>query len=143
MQLNVFFLIVLTTATVAEQSSDLVMRAVVLSESAKNGAVCLDGTPPVYYIRTGAEPSKFYIHQEGGGWCSSDKNCLHRSRGRYGSSKNYSDTLSLNHGYFSDNPEFNVRHSDGCAALPHYDARHIYCPAAHDVQLDKSLPPLL
>ncbi len=39
-----------------------------LFDAATNqGAVCLDGSPPAYYIRYEAETTKFYIHQQGGG----------------------------------------------------------------------------
>lgn len=34
-------------------------------------ARCLDGTPPGYYIRRGAEPTKLIVHLQGGAWCVS------------------------------------------------------------------------
>eukprot|EP01083_Nonionella_stella_P209488 759340_1 len=37
-----------------------------------NGAVCLDGTVPVFYWRTGTGDgvNKFHAYFEGGGWCA-------------------------------------------------------------------------
>lgn len=35
-------------------------------------AVCLDGTPGVYYISRGKSPNKFMVYFEGGGWCGAN-----------------------------------------------------------------------
>ena len=50
---------------------------------------CLDGTSPAYYIRPGAETTKWYVHHEGGGWCYNEADCVSRSKGDLGSSKGY------------------------------------------------------
>jgi O-palmitoleoyl-L-serine hydrolase len=79
---------------------------VLLEDAAKSlGAVCLDGSPAAYYIRKEAETTKFYVHQEGGGWCSSDEDCLSRSHGSLGSSKGYAAVKDLGSGYFSNDPD--------------------------------------
>eukprot|EP01052_Picozoa_sp_SAG31_P031346 SAG31_NODE_3312_length_4432_cov_2.870298_1_plen_169_part_00 len=41
-----------------------------LTDAAKSGAVCLDGTPGAYYLSpgTGSGSDSWYIHQQGGGW---------------------------------------------------------------------------
>ena len=52
---------------------------------AKSGARCLDGSPGGYYIRThnakgdAADPKKWIVFMQGGGWCSSDENCAERA----------------------------------------------------------------
>jgi len=67
------------------------------------GAVCIDGTPGGYYFRPGSGDGvkKWYIHHEGGGWCSSVADCYGRSKTPLGSSKSYPQTAELNSGYFS------------------------------------------
>jgi hypothetical protein len=74
------------------------------AEAAATGAVCLDGSPAAYYFRAEAESTKFYIHQEGGGWCSSDEDCGSRSKTALGSSKGYAASMNLGGGYFSNDP---------------------------------------
>jgi len=83
---------------------------VLLSQAAQSsGAVCLDGTPSAYYFLpgTGTGARKWYIHHEGGGWCSSFGDCYGRSLGALGSSKDYASTLNFGGGYFSDDPKVN------------------------------------
>ena len=59
--------------------------------AAKDGAVCLDGTPGAYYLSpgSGSGASSWYIHQQGGGWCRSLEDCMGRSKGDLGTSKKY------------------------------------------------------
>jgi len=82
---------------------------VLLSGAASSGAVCLDGTPGAYYFKpgTGSGMSKWYIHHEGGGWCSSLGDCHGRSLTNLGSSKAYPASVNLDGGYFSSNPQVN------------------------------------
>ena len=59
------------------------MQGVLLSRAAKeNGAVCLDGSPGMVYVRKGSGDgaNKWYIHHQGGGWCESLDDCLDRSK---------------------------------------------------------------
>merc|ERR1719174_338204 len=66
------------------------MQGYLLKDAAiTDNAVCLDGSPGLYYHRkgTGTGENKWYIHQEGGGWCSSLPACLTRSQMNLGSSK--------------------------------------------------------
>ena len=74
-----------------------------------DNAKCLDGTPPLYYHRpgTGDGANKWYIHQEGGGWCGNPANCLDRAHSSLGSTINDTDSRSLNSGYFSIDPTQN------------------------------------
>ena len=76
-----------------------------LSDAATSeGAVCLDGSPAAFYWSPGAETTKFYLHQEGGGWCGSDSDCFGRSKTRLGSSKSYTKTITMTGGYFDNDP---------------------------------------
>lgn len=75
------------------------------------GAVCLDGTPAAYYYSPGSGDgvSKWFLHHQGGGYCSSLQDCYGRSQGDLGSSKGYPPTINLesNGGYFSNNQKVN------------------------------------
>jgi len=66
-------------------------------------AKCLDGSPALYYWRkgTGTGVNKWYIHQQGGGWCYDLKSCVSRSQGRLGSTKDDKPSMSIDGGYFS------------------------------------------
>ena len=86
------------------------MTGVLLSAAAKEkGAVCLDGSPGMVYVRkgTGSGANKWYIHHQGGGWCESLDDCLSRSKGGLGSSTRYGKTSAQNSGYFSTSPAEN------------------------------------
>merc|ERR1711865_1241197 len=94
----------------ADVSDPALMTGYSLTEALKSdGAKCLDGTPGLYYFRpgTGDGAKKWYIHQEGGGWCESPEACLGRSNTTLGSSSSYSKTVSQNKGYFSVDPKVN------------------------------------
>ena len=41
-------------------------------------AVCLDGSPPLYYVSPGwgAGANKYLLHMEGGAWCGSPEECV-------------------------------------------------------------------
>jgi hypothetical protein len=83
----------ITTATAAGAAGDGV--GVFLTAAAKDdGAVCLDGTPGAYYISPGAGSgaTSWYIHHQGGGWCRSLTDCLHRSTTDLGTSVKYPPT---------------------------------------------------
>jgi len=72
-------------------------------------AKCLDGTPALYYHRkgTGTGANKWFLHQQGGGWCYSPRDCVARAKGALGSTKNNKGTSSLDGGYFSMDPNEN------------------------------------
>lgn len=66
------------------------VQLVILDEAAeRQGAVCLDGSPPAYYFRAGKNNSRSWIvEMEGGGWCfhdpprlPEDVNCWYRAYG--------------------------------------------------------------
>lgn len=94
----------------ARDGDPALMTGYSLVDAAKmENAVCLDGSPGLYYHRpgTGTGINSWFIHQEGGGWCTSVGACYERSLTNLGSSVNYTKTLSLNYGYFSLDPGIN------------------------------------
>ena len=86
--------------------------------------MCLDGSPPGYYIHNGkirhdnhrnsnftcflgtTTPNKWIIHLEGGGWCYDEDECVLRSKTDLGSSKNWPDTYT-DSGLLSDDCTIN------------------------------------
>ncbi|EMS61915.1 hypothetical protein TRIUR3_01657 [Triticum urartu] len=48
-----------------------------LSGAKEKGAVCVDGTPPGYHLQggSGSGADGWLVHLEGGGWCSTVKEC--------------------------------------------------------------------
>ena len=70
-----------------------------------NHARCLDGTPGAYYFRPGLGDGarSWYIHYEGGGWCTTTTECLDRSYSVLGSSKTYPERMVPyeDRGYFN------------------------------------------
>ena len=61
---------------------------VMLTEAAKTGAVCLDGSPGGYQIRPGAPgDTRWVVFHQGGGWCTSDTSCAARANTGLGSSR--------------------------------------------------------
>ena len=72
-------------------------------------AVCLDGSAPGYYMRSGQAEGKgkWMVHLMGGGWCNGGMNsCFQRSFTRLGSTKDYPESLDFD-GFLSDDPEVN------------------------------------
>ncbi|XP_038050931.1 pectin acetylesterase 8-like [Patiria miniata] len=74
------------------------------------GAYCLDGSPPSYYIRKGASTQRSWIVVlQGGGWCWNVSDCYNRSLSGLGSSyrlpkeASFDGIMSAN---ASVNPEF-------------------------------------
>lgn len=72
------------------------------------GAVCLDGSAPGYYIGegSGSGARKWILHQGGGGWCNSNATCLDRSKTPLGSSYHWTASVEIG-GIFSDNATVN------------------------------------
>eukprot|EP00931_Biecheleriopsis_adriatica_P120145 TRINITY_DN95279_c0_g1_i1.p1 TRINITY_DN95279_c0_g1~~TRINITY_DN95279_c0_g1_i1.p1 ORF type:complete len:414 (+),score=81.27 TRINITY_DN95279_c0_g1_i1:133-1374(+) len=71
-----------------------------------DNAKCLDGTPALYYHRkgTGSGSNKWFLWQQGGGWCYTEGACVARSKGSLGSTKQDKNNTSLDGGYFSVDP---------------------------------------
>lgn len=79
-------LLSLLGAASAEEGSVPRLPAQLQQVSQANGAACLDGTAPTYYIMRG-DREKFYLHMEGGGWCISLADCAKRAGTSTGTSK--------------------------------------------------------
>ena len=100
-------------------------EGIFLEDGPSKGAACLDGSPPLYYYipGTGSGGTKYFIHFEGGGWCTSYEDCFIRSYGYMGSTKQNPVTKILTDGYFSsdeyENPlmhnwnKIYIRYCDG------------------------------
>lgn len=69
-------------------SNEEVYELHLLPNSSANGAVCLDGSPPGFYLRNGTnlEKSKWIIFFQGGAWCHDEDSCYQRSYTALGSS---------------------------------------------------------
>merc|ERR1719242_1046765 len=82
-----------------------------------NGAVCIDGSVPVFYFRpgTGSGVNKFHVFFQGGGWCAGDNDaiaacmdtCQHRATTDLGSSATYAATANYDSGYMATDPSVN------------------------------------
>ncbi|XP_022872038.1 pectin acetylesterase 8-like [Olea europaea var. sylvestris] len=95
-----------------------------LSNAAAKGAVCLDGSSPVYHLDRGSGTgiNSWLVHIEGGGWCQNVADCLVRMNQKQGSSKDMAKQLAFN-GILSNEPQMNpdfynwnrikVRYCDG------------------------------
>lgn len=70
--------------------------------------MCLDGSPPGYYMRAGSGngTNKWVLHLMGGGWCTTLADCYNRSFTIFGSSKEWPESYEL-FGIFSDKPAVN------------------------------------
>ncbi|XP_020263715.1 pectin acetylesterase 7-like [Asparagus officinalis] len=94
-----------------------------LSNAEAKGAVCLDGSPPVYHFSPGfgSGANNWLVHMEGGGWCSTPEECIDRRSNFRGSSRLMKD-LSFS-GILANKPKTNpdfynwnkvkVRYCDG------------------------------
>ena len=58
--------------------------------AASDGAVCLDGTPGMFFFAPAAndaDTANWEIYFQGGGWCYEEQDCWNRAKGNIGSSK--------------------------------------------------------
>lgn len=89
-------LTVLALVTCARFVSAAVPPAVrfIVNEAADKGAVCLDGSPPGFFLRKGygSGADKWLLFFRPGGWCSSPSDCTDRSFSHWGSSEFFADT---------------------------------------------------
>lgn len=99
--------------TVGESSEEtLEMQPMTLykvDKGIRDGAVCLDGSPPAYYHRPGVGPNdrSWIIHFNGGAWCFDKKACIERSRSSLGSTKKLPKSPPIIQGINSPNPAIN------------------------------------
>ena len=85
------------------------VELVILPFAVKQGAVCLDGSPPGYYFRQGhgKGSDKWIIHFFGGAWCFDEESCLQRSKTRLGSSNFFPSHPPTLQGILSENEKIN------------------------------------
>jgi len=76
--------------------------------SANEGAVCLDGTPSLYYFKAGspANSTKWVLHILGGGLCFTDEECYERSLTLLGSSLYWPEKMAYG-GPLNENATYN------------------------------------
>ena len=84
-------------------------EGIFLEDGPSKGAACLDGSAPLYYYLPGTDSgvTKYYIHFEGGGWCTSYEDCFDRANTDLGSTKQDTQFTDLSDGYFSSNENQN------------------------------------
>lgn len=58
-------------------------------------ALCIDGSPAVYYVSHGTNATAWLFHHQGSGWCQTLGECAERAKGQYGSSSGYPATMDL------------------------------------------------
>ena len=88
------WLLLLVLAAPTAANDPLPLHVLDAAAATARGAVCLDGSPPGFYMgaaKAPADAKKWLLYFKGGGWCygtddASDKqNCLERSRTSLGS----------------------------------------------------------
>lgn len=85
------------------------VELVMLPFAVKQGAVCLDGSPPGYYFRQGhgRGSNNWIIHFFGGAWCFDEESCFQRSKTRLGSSDFFPPHPPSLQGILSENDKVN------------------------------------
>lgn len=82
----------------------LEFERIILNDAHSQKALCLDGTPAVYYLRKARDQDKrWMLFFPGGAWCSSKESCFARSQTYLGSSKFYPSMLGKPAGILSSN----------------------------------------
>ncbi|CAO1946863.1 unnamed protein product [Urochloa humidicola] len=78
-------------AAAAADSFPVFIEPTLVAGAQEKGAVCLDGTPPAYYLQrgSGSGSQSWIVFLQGGAWCSSNttETCSQRKMTLYGSSK--------------------------------------------------------
>ena len=98
------------------------VNLVLLPDAVNDGAVCLDGSAPGYYINK-TSVNRWIIHLEGGGWCYNESDCYHHIFTWRGSSAYWKQTLRLR-GFLNNDPDVNP-------AFANYSAVFVpYCDGA-------------
>ena len=113
-----------TAAAPLPAQADLA-HAVVLDEAAARlGAVCLDGSPPRYYVRPGrgAGQRKWLVFHPSGGWCGSAADCARHAHTPLGSSRPYPDRWAFDGEFLTTNRAVNpLMHDWNLAVLVYCD----------------------
>ena len=87
------------------------LTRVLLNDTARTGAVCLDGSPGGWFERLAPRASpnatKYHIHLQGGGWGIGTEALIKRTKGRMGSSSYWPATIHDGGGMLSTDPALN------------------------------------
>ena len=87
-----------------------------------SSAMCLDGSPAAYYLRTVEGSSGWILYFEGGGWCYNIEDCLQRSKSDLGSSRNYASSIEDDFGgLLSRDPSTNIFHDFNLVYMKYCD----------------------
>lgn len=89
------------------------------------GARCLDGSQAAIYVSKGADPSRWLIYHQGGGWCTDVASCCETAMTFFNNKRDggvpVGDLTGLG-GYFSRDPASNpLMHEWNFAYLPYCD----------------------
>eukprot|EP01084_Bolivina_argentea_P105426 188781_1 len=99
-------------------ASTLSKRVNMTNAANNDGAVCIDGSVPVFYWRPGKDDglNKFVIYFDGGGWCDGLKekvsypcqdSCVHRATSQFGTSTGYAQYMNTDTGCMSTDSSIN------------------------------------
>ena len=112
-----------------------------VKDADRQGAVCLDGSTPGYYLKegSGGGSKKWIIYLQGGAWCDSEEACLNRSQIHLGSSLFFKPILNPG-GILSPNKEDNPKfYNWNVAFLPYCDGSSFSGNRSDPVQIGGSL----
>lgn len=112
-----------------------------LQNADRQGAVCLDGSTPGYFLRkgSGGGSKKWIIYLQGGAWCDSEKSCLGRSRMNLGSSFFFDPVLNPG-GLLSSKKDDNQKfYNWNVAYLPYCDGSSFSGNRSDPVEVGGSL----
>jgi len=98
-----------------------------------NGPKCLDGSQAGFYYRRGSDAKKWVLYLEGGGLCTSAKDCTNRKKNDLGSSKNWGPTIE---GWQTLSP-------DSTTNPDFWNWNHVYIPyCSGDIWLGQQATPM-
>ena len=112
-----------------------------LQNADREGAVCLDGSVPGYYLKQGSGTgiNKWIIYLQGGAWCDTKETCVFRTRMHLGSSLFFKPILNpggLLSSSEKDNPKF---YNWNVAFLPYCDGSSFSGNRSDPVEFQGSL----
>ncbi|KAL9989249.1 hypothetical protein ACROYT_G003778 [Oculina patagonica] len=70
------------------------LKRTAIRDATNRNALCLDGSEAVFYLSRNPESKHWVVQLQAGGSCGTYDSCLDRSKGSFGSSKNYSDFMT-------------------------------------------------
>ena len=90
---HIFFFFFTVLSLLSCISADATLHLV---DDVSNGAACLDGSAPGFYLRRSSTGNaNWLILMQGGGWCYNVEDCYHRSLTSSGSSNDWSASVTI------------------------------------------------